>query len=274
MAHVWFSLFGRPGEDMKGRHSGARIRKPVEYLVAALLTAIALVLVASCSAEELPYPWLSDLNASDAKASGRRLMSLDEGLHLLEQPDDMTQAILVGVHGHGSEGYEWVYPLKTLDTEQTATYFFRWDYNACPGPSADALLRAVGGELEKLPDVQRVRIVGHSYGGVLVSHLVSDWQSATPVEIHTVAAPLAGMGGMGQRCGYAPPERIAGGVTFQQWRTQHHLDGAFKGLDTDPQIVEIAGSKSTELPDTYRTHRLGHNWSISWVADEIVNPAD
>jgi len=25
----------------------------------------------------------------------------------------------------------------------------------------------------------------------------------------------------------------------------------------------------TRLPESYRGRRLGHNWSISWVADEL-----
>jgi hypothetical protein len=40
-------------------------------------------------------------------------------------------------------------------------------------------------------------------------------------------------------------------------------------LDYDPQEVEILKSKVTRLPETYKGNKLGHNWSISWVADEI-----
>ena len=56
-----------------------------------------------------------------------------------------------------------------------------------------------------------------------------------------------------------------------EWRTQHQLDSAFKDLSEDPQQINIKGSLVTILPDTYKGNRLGHNWSISWVADEFFN---
>ena len=42
-----------------------------------------------------------------------------------------------------------------------------------------------------------------------------------------------------------------------------------KDLDYDPQVIEIKDSTVTRLPETYKGNKLGHNWSISWVADEI-----
>ena len=47
------------------------------------------------------------------------------------------------------------------------------------------------------------------------------------------------------------------------------LDGAFRDLSLDPQEVEIENSRVIRLPETYKGNKLGHNWSISWVADEI-----
>ncbi|MDA1342204.1 MAG: alpha/beta hydrolase, partial [Proteobacteria bacterium] len=58
-------------------------------------------------------------------------------------------------------------------------------------------------------------------------------------------------------------------VNLYEWRTQQHLDSAFKDLPENPQNIVIEGSMVTVLPDTYNGHRLGHNWSISWVADNI-----
>ena len=111
--------------------------------------------------------------------------------------------------------------------------------------------------------------VGHSLGGVLVSHLSTrSWH--LPTRIDAVAAPLAGMGGLGIRCGYEPPASIDASVEFHQWRTRHELDNAFNNLDEDPQLVSVKGMGVTTLPDDYRGHRLGHNWSISWVADQIA----
>ncbi|MAD61719.1 MAG: triacylglycerol lipase, partial [Myxococcales bacterium] len=50
---------------------------------------------------------------------------------------------------------------------------------------------------------------------------------------------------------------------------QKELDGAFTGMKYNPQLVDWHG-KVTQLPEKYKGHRLGHNWSISWVIDEII----
>jgi hypothetical protein len=57
-----------------------------------------------------------------------------------------------------------------------------------------------------------------------------------------------------------------------EWRTQQDLDSVFKDLPQNPQNIEILGSFVTVLPDTYKGRRLGHNWSISWVADQLMKP--
>ena len=69
-------------------------------------------------------------------------------------------------------------------------------------------------------------------------------------------------------CGYEPIEKITNNSVLFEWRTQHQLDNAFKDLPADPQQINIQDSQVTTLPDTYKGKRLGHNWSISWVADE------
>lgn len=240
-------------------------------LLNALLIGL-LVLAASCEKAELAYPWLQELNAGDdVKASGQRLMGLEFGLHPLEEVGEQT-SLLIGVHGYASEGYEWVYPLQTLDNGETATYYFRWDFSECAAPSADILQQNIKELLAASPQVESIRVVGHSFGGVLVSHLVGNWTVAVPLEVHAIAAPLAGMGGITERCDYTPPATIDTNVTFQQWRTRHHLDSAFKSLDEDPQIIALTQDTAVLLPETYRTFRLGHNWSISWVADELTSP--
>jgi len=38
----------------------------------------------------------------------------------------------------------------------------------------------------------------------------------------------------------------------------------------DPQVIELQGSKVVRLPKTYNNRRLGHNWSLSWVADQLT----
>ena len=87
--------------------------------------------------------------------------------------------------------------------------------------------------------------------------------------MHVVASPLLGTSMLKSICGYEPIEMLPNNTSLFEWRTQHQLDSAFKDLSEDPQQINIKGSLITVLPETYKGNRLGHNWSISWVADEI-----
>ena len=95
---------------------------------------------------------------------------------------------------------------------------------------------------------------------------IAHWEQEVPTQIHTVAAPLAGRG---SGCANTLPRLLPSNIEVTQWRTIQALDNAFKDWPTDPQIAEIPGSLVARLPETYRGRRLGHNWSISWVADNI-----
>ena len=80
--------------------------------------------------EELP--WLDSLDPGKGyKESGARLIGLDFGLNPLERFNGKEKILLISVHGSQSEGYEWIYPLQTLDTEKSATFFYRWNDNKC-----------------------------------------------------------------------------------------------------------------------------------------------
>ena len=136
-------------------------------------------------------------------------------------------------------------------------------------PAAEDLQDLIAEEIKAYPDLKKIVLMGHSYGGVLVSSLVETWEHSLPVEIHAVAAPLAGFMLINTACDYKPPTNIAKNVTFNQWRTQQHLDGAFKDFKEDPQVINLKGSQVVRLVETYKGRRLGHNWSISWVADRL-----
>ena len=97
----------------------------------------------------------------------------------------------------------------------------------------------------------------------------SDWNNEVPLTLHLVAGPLAGMPALNKLCSYEPPSEINKNVGFYEWRTIKELDGAFKDLDFDPQEINLPGSNVRRLPENYKGRKLGHNWSISWVADEI-----
>lgn len=237
---------------------------PAARLIAVLLT----VWLAGCDAAGSGHPWLHELDAGEGvRQSGARLMALAEGLHPLE-PSASSTEILIGVHGFRSEGYEWVYPLQRLDTESTGTWFYRWDYSGCPAAAAQRLVAAINDLVT--PATRKIHLIGHSYGGIVLATIVEDWPVAVPVDVHIVAAPLAGLQ-TPSRCRYETPTSIDAGVSLFQWRTRHALDGAFKDLPEDPQNISLAGSAVTRLPAQYKSHRLGHNRSLSWVADSIAD---
>ena len=222
-----------------------------------------------CGNAPQPPIQLNDLsNDISVKKLGERLIDLPYGLNTLEANQDVAQEIFIAVHGAGSEGYEWIYPIKTIDSKQKHMYFYRWHDNGCFQSSAVELANEINNLLSQNISFKKVSLIGHSYGGILVTHVLKLWNAATPLEVHVVASPLLGTSTVKSICGYEPIEMLPNNTSLFEWRTQHQLDSAFKDLSEDPQQINIKGSSVTVLPETYKGNRLGHNWSISWVADE------
>ena len=194
--------------------------------------------------------------------SGQKLMDLDFGLHDLEA-NSIGKEILISIHGRDSRGFEWIYPLQTIDNEVTKTYFFRWDTTKCPQKTIPILMK----EISAMKDIEKITILGHSYGGILSSLLLNEIE-AIETEIHVIAAPL-GSSDLKKYCGYKHPTSKNNNVSYYQWRTIKKLDYAFSSFDYDPQLIDFKESSVVRLPRQYRGKRLGHLWSISWVADNI-----
>ena len=194
--------------------------------------------------------------------SGQKLMDLDFGLHDLEA-NQAGKQILISIHGRDSRGFEWIYPLQTIDNEDTKTYFFRWDTTKCPQKTIPILMK----EISAMKDIEKIIILGHSYGGILSSLLLNEIESIE-TEIHVIAAPL-GSSDLKKYCGYKHPTSKNNNVSYYQWRTVKKLDYAFNSFDYDPQLIDFKESSVVRLPSQYRGKRLGHLWSISWVADNI-----
>jgi len=228
-------------------------------------------LAAGCGKEPQPNIQLQDfVDTTSVKVLGQRLIDLPYGLNLLEPKEKEAKELFIGVHGGRSEGYEWIYPLKTVDTINKEIYFYRWPDNGCFQESAEQLINSIESILEQRSGLTKVIVIGHSYGGILVSHVLKNWINKTPIEAHLVASPLLGNSMLSNLCGYSPIKKIKTNSTLFEWRTQQHLDGEFRDLPKNPQNIEISESVVTILPDTYKGNRLGHNWSISWVAEKIT----
>ena len=194
--------------------------------------------------------------------SGQKLMDLDFGLHDLET-NQIGKEILISIHGRDSRGFEWIYPLQTIDNEFTKTFFFRWDTTKCPQKTIPILVK----EILAMKDIEKITILGHSYGGILSSLLLDEIESIQ-TEIHVIAAPL-GSSDLKKYCSYEHPTSKNNNVSYYQWRTIKKLDYAFNSFDYDPQLIDFKESSVVRLPRQYRGKRLGHLWSISWVADNI-----
>ena len=212
---------------------------------------------------ELPSYNLYELDPNkEYLKSGQKLMDLDFGLHDLEA-NQAGKQILISIHGRDSRGFEWIYPLQTIDNEVTKTYFFRWDTTKCPQKTVPILVK----EISAMKDIEKIIILGHSYGGILSSLLLNEIESIE-TEIHVIAAPL-GSSDLKKYCGYKHPTSKNNNVSYYQWRTIKKLDYAFNSFDYDPQLIDFKESSVVRLPREYRGKRLGHLWSISWVADNI-----
>ena len=95
---------------------------------------------------------LYDLDPNkDFLSSGKRLMDLDFGLHDLET-NQTGKEILIAIHGRDSRGFEWIYPLQTIDNEATKTYFFRWDTTKCPQQTIPTLIK----EISAIKDIEKI----------------------------------------------------------------------------------------------------------------------
>lgn len=225
-------------------------------------------------AAEGSFPWLSSLDAGEGvKTSGSLLVELPYGLHSLEPEEPAASELFVGVHGWRSEGYEWVYPLQTINNDDRHMYFFNWDTGdrRCQLEVVEEIKTSIRNELADHPRYTSVSIIGHSLGGVVVAQLADSWDADLPLTIHVVAAPLNALSGeVNEECPRQLPQGKQKTVRFIQWRTRFELDNAFNSMDQNPMVVDIPNSIVVELPATYRERRLGHNWSISYVAEQIA----
>lgn len=241
-----------------------------ERVVFGLVTGLWVVLaLAGCKKTPTTPPTLAQLEAAvaadEAEAMGERLMDLPPGMHRLTTTDD--GAVLVAVHGFASEGVEWVAPIARLGAADTR--WWRWDYKACPAPAAEALTAALA-TVAKAPGVRSIRVVGHSYGGLISALAARRYAGTAPLEVHVVAAPLAGTDRMKALCGPVEPGAAPTNAVVRQWRTVHAQDGAFREMEVDPQVVDWAGADITLLPAEWSGGRLGHNRSLSWVAEQLA----
>lgn len=236
---------------------------------------------ASMPGEESQYGAGFDISllgeGTEIKAAGLQLMELAEGMHVLHKNGSVNDSVLIVlVHGYQSGGYEWVSAAKGLVEEFGAAHFFRYDWEICPDVLGEKLADEVR-SLARGKQYERVVLFGHSYGGMVLTYTASAL-GKMDAELHVIAAPLSGFPRLLDACNslvYDEMDRL----TYPEWheqvqviqhKTVHAQDGAFRELATDPQDLQLGFSEIIQLPPTMDGHRLGHNWSVTWVIDSFL----
>lgn len=226
------------------------------------------------------FPWLSTFAVGDfaetyksnnsVNKSGRQLRKLPVGVHSLEKDQENAPVVLIGIHGYGVSGYEWIYPFVTLDSENIHTFFFRWNYRGKNSNAREIMLESIDEIVEKRQGpLEKIVLLTHSCGGVMAISAMDELRSDIPFDLHTVASPLNGLG-VFTVCKPRIPKVVPENVTVHQWRTRRTKDSVYWIFSKDPQVVSIEPSSVVRLPPYYRDVRLGHVRSLSWVAEQLA----
>jgi len=241
-----------------------------------------IILFFSCSSKSSnnkSFLLTSDLPTGDVvKESGKKLINQTFGFtKIISDSAKIDDTLIIAVHGYDSRGYEWVTSLNKLAENYNNTYFYRYDWDICPDSVSRNLADSLAILIRSNPHINDVIIFGHSYGGLVVTYLASNLDVEIPIEIHTIAAPLAGYPRIMDNCDlrYSDINKLDypiwdANIAHYQWRTQKHQDGAFREIEFDPQNINLNNSKITLLPETMNGERLGHNWSVTWVIDNFL----
>lgn len=242
-----------------------------------------IILVSSCStnlSNKDNFIFTSDLPAGEhVKESGKVLINQPYGFtEIIAESAKIKDTLIIAVHGYDSRGYEWITSIISLADKYNNTYFYRYDWDICPDSVGRDLADSLAILIQSKSNLNKIIIFGHSYGGLVITYLASNLDLKIPIEIHTIAAPLAGYPRIMDKCDlqyndyniltYPSWET---NISHRQWRTQKQQDGAFRDLDYDPQDINFDNGKIIVLPETMNSQRLGHNWSITWVIDNYLN---
>ena len=220
-----------------------------------------------------------DINNFDGKNAfnlGSQLIEFPLGIHMLEPSDLGSTTAIIGIHGSNSEGYEWIYPLWKLNSPSSAVYFYRWNDKDCANTSTNLLADSLKEVIKSNPELNAIKLLAHSYGGLhllhslsLIEEIVKNLERDIKIEIHFIASLLSPPKLLAMRCGLKDVSTSFIHLKIFNWKTIQEIDGAFRSYKNDPQELSLPNAVQTRLPEKYNGRKLGHNWSISWVADQL-----
>ena len=195
---------------------------------------------------------------------------------MLEPSDLGSTTAIIGIHGSNSEGYEWIYPLWKLNSPSSAIYFYRWNDKDCANTSTNLLADSLNKVIKSNPELTAIKLLAHSYGGLhllhslsLIEEIVKNLERDIKIEIHFIASLLSPPKLLAMRCGLKDISTSFAHLKITNWQTIQEIDGAFRSYKNDPQELSLPNAVQTRLPETYKGRKLGHNWSISWVAEQL-----
>ena len=213
---------------------------------------------------------------SNAFALGEDLIAMPFGMQLLEINNADADELVIGIHGGNSEGYEWIYPLWQLNQESNQVFLYRWNDKRCANANNVNLVNQIDSLLDNYLGVKKIKILSHSYGGThllytldLIDQRIANRNQDLKIEIHFIASLLSPPLLLKLGCQFKTDFKDDYSMDIYNWKTIQEIDGAFRNYRKDPQEITISSASQTRLPETYNGRKLGHNWSISWVADQI-----
>ena len=214
---------------------------------------------------------------SNAFALGEDLAAMPFGMQLLEANNAKANELIIGIHGGNSEGYEWIYPLWQLNQAFNQVFFYRWNDKRCANANNAELVNQIDSLLDNYSGVKKIKILSHSYGGThllysldLIDQRIANKNQDLKIEIHFIASLLSPPLLLRLGCQFKTDFKDEYSMDIYNWKTIQEIDGAFRNYRKDPQEVSISSASQTRLPEVYNGRKLGHNWSISWVADQIL----
>ena len=224
--------------------------------------------------------FLTDI-ISDKKKYDEHIINRSIGFHEItgfEQSDSSNGIILL--HGFypsswKNKGFEWAEPIKNFSKAGLPMWLYRYDWNQCPSITARQINSDLATLLEKNNHLESLIIIGHSFGGLIVTLFSESWESTFPINAHAIASGLAKSKFDRKYLNCENPKKpkydISKYVEYKQWRTIKDQDGIFKRLNNDPQVVTFINGKTTLLPKRWKSTRVGHNFSILVVSDIILS---
>ena len=219
---------------------------------------------------------INRFDQSNAFVLGEDLIAMPFGMQLLEANNAKANELIIGIHGGNSEGYEWIYPLWQLNQEFNQVFFYRWNDKRCANANNANLVNHIDSLLATYPGLEKIKILSHSYGGThllysldLIEQRIANKNQDLEIEIHFIASLLSPPLLLRLGCQFKTDFKDDYSMDIYNWKTIQEIDGAFRNYRKDPQEVSISSASQTRLPEIYNGRKLGHNWSISWVADQI-----